>query len=175
MIDRKEFARRRKQLMRIVGGDGISIVPAAPERLRNNDSHYPYRQDSDFHYLTGFAEPEAVLALIPGREHGEVILFCRERNPEREAWDGVRAGQDGAVRDYGMDDAFPIDDIDDILPGLRQGGAESSSRRRLSDASLAGCDYEDFRHVAVSLSVWSSAAILRSLPASQACTGFCRR
>jgi Xaa-Pro aminopeptidase len=121
MIDSKEFARRRKQLMRIVGGDGICIVPAAPERLRNNDSHYPYRQDSDFHYLTGFAEPEAVLALIPGREYGEVILFCRERNPERETWDGARAGQEGAVRDYGMDDAFPIADIDDILPGMLEG------------------------------------------------------
>jgi Xaa-Pro aminopeptidase len=121
MIDRKEFARRRKQLMRIVGSDGICIIPAAPERLRNNDSHYPYRQDSDFHYLTGFAEPEAVLALIPGREHGEAILFCRERDPEREAWDGARAGQEGAVADYGMDDAFPIADIDDILPGMLEG------------------------------------------------------
>src|SRR5437763_157077 len=66
-------------------------------------------------------------------------------------------------------------DHHDVLPGLRQRGAEGSSRRRLSDASLAGCDYEDFRHVPVSLSVWSSAAILSSLPASQACTGFCRR
>ncbi|MHB8446906.1 MAG: Xaa-Pro aminopeptidase [Rudaea sp.] len=121
MIDRKEFARRRKQLMRIVGNEGICIVPAAPERLRNNDSHYPYRQDSDFHYLTGFAEPEAVLALIPGREHGEAILFCRERDPEREAWDGARAGQQGAVSEFGMDDAFPIGDIDDILPGMLEG------------------------------------------------------
>ena len=121
MIDRKEFARRRKQLMRIVGNEGICIVPAAPERLRNNDSHYPYRQDSDFHYLTGFAEPEAVLALIPGREHGEAILFCRERDPEREAWDGARAGQQGAVSEFGMDDAFPIGDIDDILPGMIEG------------------------------------------------------
>ncbi|HXD82870.1 MAG TPA: Xaa-Pro aminopeptidase [Rudaea sp.] len=121
MIDRKEFARRRKQLMRIVGNDGICIVPAAPERVRNNDSHYPYRQDSDFHYLTGFSEPEAVLALIPGREHGEAILFCRERDPEREAWDGARAGQEGAVSEFGMDDAFPIADIDDILPGMLEG------------------------------------------------------
>ncbi|MDE1884889.1 MAG: Xaa-Pro aminopeptidase [Xanthomonadaceae bacterium] len=121
MIDRKEFVRRRKQLMRIVGNEGICIVPAAPERVRNNDSHYPYRQDSDFHYLTGFGEPEAVLALIPGREHGEAILFCRERDPEREAWDGVRAGQQGAVSEFGMDDAFPIGDIDDILPGMLEG------------------------------------------------------
>jgi Xaa-Pro aminopeptidase len=121
MISRTEFARRRKQLMRIVGNDGICIVPAAPERVRSNDSHYPYRQDSDFHYLTGFAEPEAVLALIPGREHGEVILFCRERNAEREAWDGARAGPEGAVSGFGMDDAFPIEDIDEILPGMIEG------------------------------------------------------
>jgi Xaa-Pro aminopeptidase len=121
MIDPKEFLRRRKQLMRIIGDDAICIVPAAPERLRNNDSHYPYRQDSDFHYLTGFPEPDAVLALIPGRVHGEVILFCRERDTEREAWDGPRAGQEGAVRDFGMDDAFPIGDIDDILPGMIEG------------------------------------------------------
>src|SRR6478735_6705734 len=121
MIDRKEFARRRKQLMCIIGDDAICIVPAAQERLRNNDSHYPFRQDSDFHYLTGFPEPEAVLALIPGRSHGEVILFCRERDAEREAWDGARAGAEGAVRDYGMDDAFPIADIDDILPGMIEG------------------------------------------------------
>jgi Xaa-Pro aminopeptidase len=121
MIERKEFARRRQQLMRIIGDDAICIVPAAPERLRNNDSHYPYRQDSDFHYLTGFPEPDAVLALIPGRAHGETILFCRERDPEREAWDGPRAGPEGAVSEYGVDDAFPIGDIDDILPGMIEG------------------------------------------------------
>ena len=121
MIERKEFARRRQQLMRIIGDDAICIVPAAPERLRNNDSHYPYRQDSDFHYLTGFPEPDAVLALIPGRAHAETILFCRERDPEREAWDGPRAGPEGAVSEYGVDDAFPIGDIDDILPGMIEG------------------------------------------------------
>ncbi len=121
MIERKEFARRRQQLMRIIGDDAICIVPAAPERMRNNDSHYPYRQDSDFHYLTGFPEPDAVLALIPGRVHGETILFCRERDPEREAWDGPRAGPEGAVSEYRVDDAFPIGDIDDILPGMIEG------------------------------------------------------
>lgn len=121
MIDQKEFARRRRQLMRMTGRDAITIVPAALERIRNNDAHYPYRQDSDFHYLTGFAEPQAVLVLIPGRAHGECILFCRERNTERETWDGHRYGQEGAVSEFGMDDAFPIDDIDDILPGLIEG------------------------------------------------------
>src|SRR5690606_12253190 len=88
-----------------------------------NDAHYPYRQDSDFHYLTGFAEPDAVLALVPGRKPAEVILFCRERDRERERWDGPRAGTEGAVAAFGMDDAFPIDDIDEILPGLIEGRA----------------------------------------------------
>ena len=97
------------------------IVPSAPEQLRNNDAHYPYRQDSDFHYLTGFGEPDAVLALVPGRKQGETILFCRERDRTREQWDGYRAGQEGAVDEFGMDDAFPIEDIDDILPGLIEG------------------------------------------------------
>ncbi|MET0231367.1 MAG: aminopeptidase P N-terminal domain-containing protein, partial [Rhodanobacteraceae bacterium] len=121
MIETKEFVRRRRQLMRMAGRDAIVIVPAAPERVRSNDSHYPYRQDSDFHYLGGFPEPDAVLALIPGREQGETILFCRERDAERERWDGARAGTEGAVAEYGFDDAFPIDDIDDILPGMIEG------------------------------------------------------
>lgn len=121
MIERKEFKRRRRQLMRMAGDDAIVIVPAAPERIRNNDSHYPYRQDSDFHYLTGFAEPDAVLVLIPGRSAGAEILFCRERHPEREQWDGPRVGPEGAVEDYALDDAFPIEDIDEILPGMIEG------------------------------------------------------
>ena len=121
MIKRAEFVRRRRQLMRMAGHDAILILPAAPERIRSNDSHYPYRQDSDFWYLTGFDEPEAVLVLVPGRKHGETLLFCRERDPEREAWDGPRAGQEGAVEGYGMDDAYPIADMDEILPGLIEG------------------------------------------------------
>lgn len=99
-------------------GEGIAIIPTAPARIRNRDVHYPFRPDSDFYYLTHFPEPEAVAVLVPGREHGEYILFCREKDPEREVWDGRRAGPEGAVKLYGADDAFPIDDIDDILPGL---------------------------------------------------------
>ena len=116
-----EFARRRKQLMRMSTDDAILILSAAPERVRSNDTHYPYRQDSDFWYLSGFPEPEAVLVLVPGRKHGEVLLFCRERDVEREAWDGPRAGQEGAVEQFGMDDAYPIEDLDEILPGLLEG------------------------------------------------------
>ena len=117
-LRKDEYARRRRQLMKIMGKGAIAILPAAPERQRNNDVHYHYRPDSDFHYLTGFNEPEAVAVLIPGREQAEYILFVRDRDPARETWDGRRAGPEGAVRDYGADDAFPIGDIDDILPGL---------------------------------------------------------
>jgi len=98
--------------------NSIAILPAAPVRSRNRDVEFPYRQDSDFYYLTGFAEPEAVAVLCPGREQGEFVLFCRERDPQMELWNGKRAGLEGACRDYGADDAFPIGDIDDILPGL---------------------------------------------------------
>jgi Xaa-Pro aminopeptidase len=99
------YARRRKQLMRMAGDDAILVLPAAPERIRSRDTHYPYRQDSDLLYLAGFPEPDAVLVLVPGRQHGEAILFCRERDPERESWDGPRCGPEGAVERYGMDDA----------------------------------------------------------------------
>ncbi len=118
---RKLLARRRQALMQAAGGEAILILPAAPERIRSRDTHYPYRQDSDFWYLTGCAEPEAVLVLVPGRRHGESILFCRERDPEREGWDGPRLGPEGAVDALGLDDAYPITDIDEILPGLLEG------------------------------------------------------
>jgi len=117
-MNSKEFERRRRQLMRMVGAGGIAILPAAPVRTRSRDVEYRYRQDSDFYYLTGFAEPEAVAVLAPGRASGEFLLFCRERNRDKEQWDGARAGQDGAIGNFGADDAFPIDDIDDILPGI---------------------------------------------------------
>ena len=114
----KEFARRRKRLMQMMDKDSVAILPAAPIRMRNRDVEYQYRPDSDFFYLTGFDEPEAVMVLVPGREHGEYILFCRENDPVMETWNGPRAGQDGAIEEFGADDSFPIDDIDDILPGL---------------------------------------------------------
>lgn len=117
----KAYARRRKQLMRMAGDDAILVLPAASEVVRSRDTHYPYRQDSDLAYLTGFPEPEAVLVLVPGRQHGETLLFCRERDSEREAWDGPRFGPEGAVEQFGLDDAYPITDLDDILPGLLEG------------------------------------------------------
>ena len=118
MITQSEFSRRRKQLMRMMGKDSIAIIPTTPEQIRNRDVEFPFRADSDFYYLTGFNEPDAVAVLVPGRRHGEFLLFCRERDPAMETWNGRRAGTDGAVADFGADDAFPIADIDDILPGL---------------------------------------------------------
>ena len=119
-MQQQEFSKRRRELMRMMGEGAIAIVPAAREKIRNRDTHYPFRQDSDFHYLTGFPEPDAVAVLVPGREHAEYILFCRDRDPVMETWNGRRAGPEGATRDYGADDAFPVGDIDDILPGLME-------------------------------------------------------
>ena len=117
-MKQEEFARRRKNLMHMVGEGGIAILPSAPVRTRSRDVEYRFRQDSDFYYLTGFAEPDAVAVVVPGRPNGEFLLFCRERDAEKERWDGHRMGTSGAVEHHRADDAFPIDDLDDILPGI---------------------------------------------------------
>jgi Xaa-Pro aminopeptidase len=117
-MNNTEYKRRRKHLMQIMGEDAVAILPASLVRMRNRDAEYQYRQDSDFHYITGFDEPESVVVLVPGREHGEYILFCRENDKKMETWNGLRAGQDGAIEKYAADDSFPIDDMDEILPGL---------------------------------------------------------
>lgn len=119
-MNAKIHARHRKQLMRMIGDNSIAILPSAPVRTRNRDVEYPYRQDSDFFYLSGFPEPEAVVVLVPGREQGEYILFCRDKDLEQEVWHGRRYGPEAAMTDFGADDAFPSDDIDDILPGLME-------------------------------------------------------
>ena len=113
-----EYQRRRRQLMRMLGDDAIAILPTATEQVRNRDVLQPFRPDSDFYYLTGFPEPDAVAVLMPGRRHAQYILFCRERDPAKEIWDGRRAGLEGATEIYGADDAFPYSDLDEILPGL---------------------------------------------------------
>lgn len=122
-IDPAEFARRRTQLMRLMGPDSIAVLPSAPVQRRNNDVDFAYRQDSDFFYLTAFDEPESIAVLVPGRAAAQFILFVRDRDPARETWDGRRAGPSGATRDFGADDAFPIADIDEILPGLMENRA----------------------------------------------------
>ena len=120
-VTKKEYARRRAALMGLMGANSIAILPAAREKIRSRDTEYHFRQDSDFYYLTGFDEPDAVLVLLPDRAHGEYVLFCRDRDPAKEIWDGYRAGPDGACEKFGADDAFPVDDIDEILLGLLEG------------------------------------------------------
>ncbi len=121
IISRKEFAKRRNKLMGMLGGDAIAIIPSSHDKIRNRDVEYPFRQNSDFLYLTNFNEPDAIAVLIPEREQGEYIIFCRENDPKAERWTGKRAGLEGAIEEYGADDSFPIDDIDDILPRLMEG------------------------------------------------------
>ena len=115
MITKQEFARRRHNLMQTMEQGSIAIVASSQELVRSRDTHFMFRQDSDFHYLCGFPEPNAVLALIPGREHGEFVLFCNDKDPQQETWHGRRIGPEAACEKYGADDAFPIDDIDQII------------------------------------------------------------
>jgi Xaa-Pro aminopeptidase len=98
-------------------GEGIAIIPTAHEIVRNRDSHYPFRFDSYFYYLTGFKEPESVLVLVAGQSP-KSILFCRDKNLEREIWDGFRYGAEGAKSEFGFDEAYTIDQLDTILPTL---------------------------------------------------------
>jgi len=112
-----EFQQRRIALMQSMGA-GIAIVPTAAEVIRNRDSHYPYRFDSYFYYLTGFKEPESVLVLVAGESAVKNILFCRDKDMEREIWDGFRYGPAAAATEFGFDEAYSISQLDDIVPKL---------------------------------------------------------
>ncbi|CAA0079659.1 Xaa-Pro aminopeptidase [BD1-7 clade bacterium] len=176
-IKASEFALRRARLMEDMAPGSIAIIPSAREVPRNSDVNFPFRQDSDFYYLTGFDEPDAVAVLAPGREQGEYVIFCRDRDPERELWDGYRAGPEGVCREYKADDGFPIDDIDDILPGLIEGHPRvyySLGRHLEFDAkvmhwlntiranrragSLAPGEFVDLNHLLHDLRLFKSAA-----------------
>jgi Xaa-Pro aminopeptidase len=121
MISKKEYAARRKDLMSMMADNSIAVIAAAPEKVRSKDTLYPYKQSTNFSYLSGFSEPCSVMLLIPNRQQGECVLFCRDKDPLRETWDGLRLGPIEAKQALAFDDAFPIDDIDDILPGLLEG------------------------------------------------------
>lgn len=121
MIKMAEYAKRRKQLMQKLGPNSIAILPAAPPAIRNHYHEYAYRQNSDFYYLTGFEEPEAFLVLAPKRKGGEFILFNRVRDRAQEIWNGYRAGQEGARKKFGADEAFPISELKQKLPELIEG------------------------------------------------------
>ncbi|MBT3531017.1 MAG: Xaa-Pro aminopeptidase [Gammaproteobacteria bacterium] len=117
----REMKLRRKELMAQMETNSIALLASAPPRTRNSDAEYQYRQSSDFYYLSGFTEKDALLALIPGRKQGEVVLFCQEKNKDKELWTGRLMGPELACKELEVDDAFPISDIDDILPGLIEG------------------------------------------------------
>ncbi|MEO5343989.1 MAG: aminopeptidase P N-terminal domain-containing protein [Gammaproteobacteria bacterium SHHR-1] len=120
----KEYASRRRRLLQQLGKQALAIIPTAPTRLRNNDVEHPFRPDSDFFYLTGFTEPEAIALLLTGKRPN-FILFCRERDPKLERWNGLRAGLEGARKLSGADQVFAIEEFEQRLPQLLEG------RRRL--------------------------------------------
>ncbi|MFI5205792.1 MAG: aminopeptidase P N-terminal domain-containing protein, partial [Candidatus Paceibacterales bacterium] len=105
-------------VMQQMDPDSIAIIPAASEIIRNGDAHFPFRQNSNFYYLTGFDEPDAVMVLAPKRKEGEFILFNRVRDREHEIWDGPRAGQAGAKSEYRADQAFAFHEFESKLPSF---------------------------------------------------------
>ncbi|MDP6946903.1 MAG: Xaa-Pro aminopeptidase, partial [Myxococcota bacterium] len=115
------FATRRRRFMDAVGDDAVVVIPGAGHKIRNSDVEYDFRQNSDFYYLTGFDEPDSILVLRAGHDEGESVLFVRPRDPAKEVWTGRRAGVEGAVRDYGVDAAFPISEFDERLKPLCAG------------------------------------------------------
>ncbi|MBL4711380.1 MAG: aminopeptidase P N-terminal domain-containing protein, partial [Gammaproteobacteria bacterium] len=107
--------------MRMMNENSVAILPSAPALIRNRDVEHGFRQDSDFMYLSGFDEPESVIVLIPHRKQGEYVLFCRQRDPQKETWEGRRFGPEGTVEYFAADEAYPIEDMDEILPNLMEG------------------------------------------------------
>jgi Xaa-Pro aminopeptidase len=181
-ISKAEYARRRKNFMAHMEPNSIAIIPAAREQVRSRDTEYPYRQDSDFYYLSGFTEPEAVLVLLPGRRHGQFVVFCRDRDPAMELWHGRRLGPEGVCDKHGADDAFPIGDIDDILPGLIEGRERvyysmgrstefdrqimawvNSIRAREASGAVPPGEFTDLDHMLHELRLFKSAAELRAM------------
>ncbi|MBB1074695.1 aminopeptidase P N-terminal domain-containing protein [Rhodoferax sp. 4810] len=121
----QEYRRRRREVINQLGSDSVLILPAAHEMIRNRDVTYPFRQDSDFIWLTGFPEPDAIAVITPGQRGAEYTLFCRPRDPERERWDGERIGIDGAVAQYQADVAYSLAELEQKIPDLL------SNRRRV--------------------------------------------
>lgn len=114
----KEFEKRRRKLAKLIGKDGIAVIPTASTRVRSRDTDYPYRPDSDFYYFTGFSEPNAVMILAPGREDGSFIVCLRKKNPLTEIWDGHMEGLSGVKKNYEADQSFDIEDLETILSSL---------------------------------------------------------
>lgn len=115
---------RRDALMQAMGARAVALIPSGHELLRNADSHFPFRPESDFYYLTGFTEPDSLLLLCPHHAEHRVVLFVRPRDPAKETWNGRRAGLEGAVARFGADVAFPIDELAQKLPGYLEGATD---------------------------------------------------
>ena len=177
-----EYRNRRARLMELMEPGSIAVLPAAQIRLRNRNTEYPFRQDSDFYYLLGFDEPNAVLVLAPGRQQGEVILFCQERDPQAERWNGERIGPERAAQMLGVADAFPIGDVPDILPGLLEGrrrvyvtlgvyedfdrqllGMVNGLRARTASGSQPPGEFVTLSHLLHDLRLFKSAAELKTM------------
>lgn len=121
MLNFEEYQKRRQKLFDEIPPNSVAIVTSASEYKRSGDVDYPFRQDSNFYYMTGFEEPEAVAVFIPGRREGQYVLFNRERDLDAERWAGLRVGQQGACEFYGADQAFPIGVLDQKMPELLAG------------------------------------------------------
>ncbi len=133
-ISAEEFAARRQRLLDKLGPNAVAVVKSAGLHIRNRDAEYPFRQDSDFLYLTGFNEPEAVAVFVPGRAAGEFVLFCQNKDPAMERWTGIRAGTDGAVSGYGADQAYSIDELDKKILPLLSGRKEVHYRMGVDES-----------------------------------------
>src|SRR2546422_7469528 len=112
------YSERRRRLAEAMAA-GVAVIPTAPERVRNRDTHFPYRFDSHFYYLSGFPEPDAALVIVAGSTP-KSLLFCRSRDEEREIWDGYRCGPEAARERFGFDEAHPIGKLDEALAQLLQ-------------------------------------------------------
>ena len=116
-----DFSLRRETLSKLLLDDSVVILASSSTKVRNSDADYAYRQDSNFYYLSGFNEPESVIIIRPSARNRKYIIFCRDRDPLKEQWDGYRAGQEGAKEIYGADEAYSISLLDELMPEFLQG------------------------------------------------------
>lgn len=139
-LDQQNYRERRKQLLAQMPEGSIMVIAAESLKTRNNDAEYPFRQSSNFYYLTGFNEPDALLVMAKGEE-AAVTLFCPPRDPDMEIWTGYRAGPEGCVERFGADQAFNLDEIDERLPKMIDGASQllyPIARDKALDARVKG-------------------------------------
>ncbi len=179
------YREHRSRLAKSIGTEGIAVVPGAREAIRNHDVHHPFRQSSDFFYLTGFEEPDAIAVLTPGHSDGEFHLFVNPRDRETEVWNGYRAGVEGALQIHQADTAFPLSDLEKVLTRLMVGrdvlfypaahaGEDGRVRRSLERAlhhrtrfgGPAPTEVKDLSSVIAELRLLKSASELESLTAA---------